>query len=71
MLKRFLKYYRPYRLLFVLDMGASLMVSLIAVLYPIVTRRMLNDYVPNRNLRMVVAAGRGGLGVYFGRIRRI
>ena len=49
-------------------MGASLLVSVIAVIYPIVTRRMLNDLIPNRNYRMVVIAGLALLGLYFVRM---
>ena len=68
MLKRFLAYYRPHKLLFGLDMGASLLVSVIAVIYPMITRWMLNDLIPNRQLRMVAAAGALLLGLYFVRM---
>ncbi len=57
MLKRFLAYYKPHMKIFVLDMAASLCVSLIGIVYPIVTRTMLNDLIPNRNYRMVVVFG--------------
>ena len=68
MLKRFLAYYRPHKLLFGLDMGASLLVSVIAVIYPMITRWMLNQLIPNRQLRMVAAAGALLLGLYFVRM---
>lgn len=68
MLRRFLAYYRPHRLLFGLDMGASLLVSVIAVIYPMITRWMLNQLIPNRQLRMVAAAGGLLLGLYFVRM---
>lgn len=64
MLKRFLSYYRPYRTLFALDMTASLFVSLLGMIYPIVTRTMLNDLIPNRKFREVVFAGLIVLGLY-------
>ena len=57
MLKRFLAYYKPHRLLFALDMLASLAVSLIGIVYPMVTRHMLNDLIPNRNYRMIIVFG--------------
>ena len=57
MLKRFLAYYRPHRRLFALDMLASLCVALIAIVYPIITRRMLNEFIPNRAYRTIVFAG--------------
>ena len=68
MLRRFLAYYRPHKLLFGLDMGASLLVSVIAVIYPMITRWMLNQLIPNRQLRMVAAAGGLLLGLYFVRM---
>ncbi|MBO5293706.1 MAG: ABC transporter ATP-binding protein [Clostridia bacterium] len=68
MLKRFLSYYKPHKTLFALDMLASLLVSLIAVIYPIVTRTMLNDLIPNRNYRMIVIFGCGLLVLYFVRM---
>ena len=57
MLKRFLAYYKPHKLLFALDMLASLAVSLIGIVYPMVTRHMLNDLIPNRNYRMIIIFG--------------
>lgn len=65
MLKRFLKYYKPHIRLFILDMSASLLVSLVGVVYPIVTRKMLNDLIPNRNYRMIVVFGVTLLILYF------
>ena len=64
MLKRFLSYYKPHRLIFTFDMLAALLMSLIGIVYPIVTRSMLNDLIPNRNYRMVVIAGVGLLVLY-------
>ncbi len=64
MLKRFLHYYKPHKLLFAMDMGASLLMALIGVLYPMVTRQMLNDLIPNRNYRMIVLLGLTLLALY-------
>ena len=64
MLKRFLAYYKPHKLIFSLDMLAALLVSLIGIVYPIVTRRMLNDLIPNKNYRMVIIFGVALLGLY-------
>ena len=49
MIRRFIKYYKPHRRLFLLDMGASLLVALTSIVYPIITRTMLNDLIPNQN----------------------
>ena len=68
MLKRFLNYYKPHKRLFIMDMVASLLVSIIAILYPMVTRTMLNDLIPNKNYRMIVIFGCGLLLLYFVRM---
>ena len=45
-------------------MGASLLISLIGIVYPMITRRMLNDLIPNRQYRLIVIFGIALLGVY-------
>ncbi|MBQ8641438.1 MAG: ABC transporter ATP-binding protein [Clostridia bacterium] len=64
MLKRFMAYYKPHMRIFLLDMGASLLVALIGIVYPIVTRTMLNDLIPNKNYQMVVIFGLTLLALY-------
>lgn len=64
MLKRFLRYYRPHRRLFAMDMLASLLVAMIGILYPVVTRTMLNDLIPERQYTMIVVCGVGLLLLY-------
>ena len=64
MLRKFLHYYRPHKLLLTLDMIASFFVALISVVYPIFTRTMLNDFIPNKNYRMIVVFGLSLLGLY-------
>ncbi len=68
MLKRFIAYYRPHRKLFVLDMLASVLISLIGMVYPIVTRKMLNDYIPNKIYKSIVIAGVVVLLLYVARM---
>ncbi len=57
MLKRFLSYYKPHKLMFTLDMLASLVVALLGMLYPVITRNILNDYIPNKNIEMIIILG--------------
>lgn len=57
MLKRFLAYYKPHKKIFTLDMLASLAVALIGIVYPIITRTMLNDLIPNQQYEMIVVGG--------------
>ena len=56
-LKKFLSYYKPHKKIFILDMLASLLVSSIGILYPIITRSMINVLIPNKQLKMIVVCG--------------
>ena len=64
MLKRFISYYRPHKKMLFLDMLAALSISLIGMVYPIVTNRMLNEYIPQKMYRAIVIAGIIVLGLY-------
>ena len=68
MLKRFISYYKPHKLMFTLDMLASMGISLLGMVYPIVTRTMLNDYIPNKEYRAIIIAGIAVLGLYLVRM---
>ena len=57
MLKRFFAYYKPHKRLFILDMLASLLISVIGMVYPIVTNTMLDDLIPNHKIRGIVIGG--------------
>ena len=65
MLRRFIQYYKPHKKMFALDMLASLLVSLIGLLYPILTRQVFNEYVPNENIDMIILFGALLLLLYF------
>jgi len=57
MLKRFIHYYKPHKLLFTLDMLASLIISAIGIGYPIVTNLMLNQFIPDRQYNAIIISG--------------
>ena len=57
MFKRFIHYYKPYKKIFILDMLASLSVAIIAIVYPIITREMLNNLIPNKKFDMIIIFG--------------
>lgn len=54
MIKKFISYYKPYRGLFALDMLASLLIAVADLFYPMIARNIINDYVPNRQLRLLI-----------------
>ena len=68
MLKRFISYYKPHKKMLALDMLASLLISLIGMVYPIVTNRMLNTYIPEKMYGTIVVAGLIVLALYFVRM---
>ncbi len=68
MLKRFLSYYKPHKKIFILDMLASLLVSLSGIVYPIVTRRMLNDFIPGEKYDLIIIWGVALLFIYIVRM---
>lgn len=68
MVKRFIAYYRPHKLLFGADMAASLLISLLGMVYPVMTNRLLNDFIPNRAYRSIIIAGVCVLTLYFVRM---
>ncbi|MBR2043615.1 MAG: ABC transporter ATP-binding protein [Clostridia bacterium] len=64
MFKRFIEYYKPHKRLFFADMTASLFISVIGLVYPIITNLMLNVLIPNKRYKLIIAAGAGVLFLY-------
>ncbi len=57
LLSRFIAYYKPFTLMFSLDIAASMLISLIGMVYPVITREMLNNYIPNKLFKSIVISG--------------
>ena len=68
MLKRFIEYYKPHKKMLTLDMLAALLISLVGMVYPIVTNKMLNIYIPNKMYASIVVAGIVVLVLYVARL---
>lgn len=49
-------------------MIASFLVAVIGMVYPIVTRYMLNDWIPNKNIQLIIIGGVSLLATYFLRL---
>ena len=64
MLKRFIHYYKPHRVMLTFDLLAALLISAIGMVYPVVTNKMLNVYIPERMYRTIVIAGAIVMGLY-------
>ncbi|MEG1310956.1 MAG: ABC transporter ATP-binding protein [Romboutsia sp.] len=53
MIKEFIKYYKPYKKLFILDILAAFTVALCDLVYPMITRSIMDDVIPNKDNRML------------------
>lgn len=53
-LKRFFKYYKPHKKSFFFDLICSFLISVCNMFYPMIARNIMNDYVPNQNLRLLI-----------------
>lgn len=53
MLKEFVQYYRPYKKLFILDMICAFSASMCNLLYPIMTRNIMDDIIPNKKIDLL------------------
>ena len=54
LVKRFIAYYKPHRKLFAIDMACAFIVAVCDLFYPIIAGNIIDDYVPNQNLRMLL-----------------
>lgn len=52
--KKFIGYYKPHWKLFVLDTFCSLLIAAFNLFYPFITKNIINDYVPNKNMQLII-----------------
>ena len=64
MLKRFCTYYKPHLKIFPADMAAAFLLSVCTMIYPLITRQMLIDFIPNREVKLLVIWAAVLLGIY-------
>lgn len=54
MLKKFISFYKPYKKLFFMDLIAAFIAALCDLVYPMMIRTLVNDSIPNKNIRLIV-----------------
>lgn len=54
MIRQFIKYYKPHKLLFTLDMLAAFAMAGIDLLFPMFSRAFVNDFIPNGKMSSIV-----------------
>ena len=63
-LKRFFRYYKPHKRLFLIDLICSFTISVCNMFYPMIARNIMNDYVPNGNLPFLITWAIVLAGIY-------
>lgn len=64
MLKRFVHYYKNHKLILALDMLAAFLIAVTGIAYPIITRMMLNEWIPNEELKSIIIGGASLITIY-------
>lgn len=64
MLRHFIEYYKPHRKLFFADLFFAFLLAVCDLFYPMIAKNIINDYVPNRNLRLLLIWSAVLLGIY-------
>lgn len=54
LLKRFISYYKPHKKLFFIDMFFALLVSVSDLIFPLFTRKMINEIIPDGRMDLLV-----------------
>ena len=62
--KRFMAYYIPFLKLFILDIAVAAFSSVLSILFPLLTRYLLNEPIPNRDYNMMIIIFAIMLAVY-------
>ena len=54
MIRKFISFYKPYKLLFTLDLVVAFIASLCDLVYPVMTRELVNESIPDKNIKMIL-----------------
>lgn len=57
MFKKFMSYYKPYKKLLILDLIAAVILSGVDLIFPMVSRQIINKYIPNAEIKPIVMFG--------------
>ncbi len=64
MLKKFISYYKPHIGLFSLDMSVALVATVVEVFFPFLTRTLIRDYIPQKNVDLIINTILVMVGIY-------
>lgn len=57
LMKNFIKYYKPHRVLLFADLFCAFLISASDLIFPMVTREFMRDFIPNNNIRHILMFG--------------
>lgn len=57
MFKKFMSYYKPYKKLLIFDLIAAIILSSVDLVFPMVSRQIINEYIPNAELKPIAMFG--------------
>lgn len=52
-MRQFIKYYKPHMKLFIIDMIAAMTLASIDLIFPIFSRLLIDDYIPNKKISLL------------------
>ncbi|MDO5517479.1 MAG: ABC transporter ATP-binding protein [Clostridium sp.] len=53
MIRKFISFYKPYKMIFALDLVVAFIASLCDLVYPMMTRDLINESIPDKNVKMI------------------
>lgn len=54
MLRRFISFYKPHKLLFYIDILAAIVSSLLSIVFPTITRKLIGETIPAKDIQMII-----------------
>ncbi len=54
MIRKFISYYKPHKKLFFMDMFFAFLISAIDLIFPMVSREIMNNVIPNKQLDLLI-----------------
>ncbi|WP_187986343.1 ABC transporter ATP-binding protein [Listeria marthii] len=56
MLKRFFSYYKPYRMLFIIDFGCAVLAAILELAFPVAVNHVIDTLLPGKDFGLIITA---------------
>lgn len=64
MIRNFIKYYKPHLFLFSMDLVIAFFIAVVDLIFPMFSRAVINDFIPNKELDLIVMFSFGIIVLY-------